>query len=221
MLVASGLLGVDVAALSGLGAQRPGRQVGRPASEVQSPLRRSWVDRNGATITRVSNRLFAGRFVAFWLSMLGLLVGLVRASDGLGSPGGTIQAAPASPVGLALLAGFGWWIGMSLSLCTASGRSPSTERSDGGSKTRSHRVRSPTRADSSASSGRRATSCASTRASRPADGVGTRRDRTDGRSPDSAPLCRRLTVTPIHARRIRTARRGRTSRRTRSSRFPS
>jgi hypothetical protein len=109
------LLGLVV--LAGLGSQNPGRHELRPASEVRSSPSRTWVERNGETLRRLSKRLLAVCFVAFWLSMVGLFFGILSLTDGTESSVQPVQADLFGPVGLPLLAGFGFWVGMILSLC--------------------------------------------------------------------------------------------------------
>jgi len=103
-----------IAVLAGLGPKHPGQHELHPASEVRSPPSRTWVERNGETLHRLSKRLLVVCFVAFWLSMVGLFFGILSLSDGSVQPA---QADLLGPVGLPLLAGAGFWVGMILSLC--------------------------------------------------------------------------------------------------------
>ncbi|WP_277543469.1 DUF3592 domain-containing protein [Haloarcula laminariae] len=109
------LLGLVV--LAGLGEQRPGRYELRPVEEVQCPTSRTWIDRHGETLHRLSKRSLAVCFVAFWLSMVGLFFGILSMTGGADSSAQPTQADILGPVGLPLLAGFGFWVGMILSLC--------------------------------------------------------------------------------------------------------
>lgn len=101
-----------IVVLAGLGPKRPGQHELRPASEARSPSR-TWVERHGETVHRLSRRLLAVCFVAFWLSMVGLFFGVLSRSDGSAQ---SVQADLLGPVGLPLLAGAGFWVGMILSL---------------------------------------------------------------------------------------------------------
>jgi len=103
-----------IAVLAGLGPKHPGQHELRSASEVRSPPSRTWVERNGETLHRLSKRLLVVCFVAFWLSMVGLLFGILSLSDGSVQP---VQADLLGPVGLPLLAATGFWVGMIVSLC--------------------------------------------------------------------------------------------------------
>jgi membrane protein implicated in regulation of membrane protease activity len=109
------LLGIVV--LAGLGEKHPGQHELRPASEVRSPPSRTWVERNGEPIRRLSKRGLAACFVAFWLSMIGLFFGILSLTEGTESSVQPVQADLLGPVGLPLLAGLGFWVGMILSLC--------------------------------------------------------------------------------------------------------
>jgi hypothetical protein len=106
------LLGLVV--LAGLGAKHPGQHELRPEREVRSPPSRTWVERNAETIRRLSKRSLAVCFAAFWLSMVGLFFGVLSLSDSSVQP---VQADLLGPVGLPLLAGAAFWVGMILSLC--------------------------------------------------------------------------------------------------------
>jgi hypothetical protein len=106
------LLGIVV--LAGLGSKHPGQHELRPEREVRSPPSRTWVERNDETTHRLSKRSLAVCFVAFWLSMVGLFFGILSLSDSSVQP---VQTDLLGPVGLSLLAGAGFWVGMILSLC--------------------------------------------------------------------------------------------------------
>jgi hypothetical protein len=106
-----------IVALAGLGERRPGRYELRPAKEVRSPPSQTWVERNGETLHRLSKRLLVGCFVAFWLSMVGLFFGILSLPEVADSSVQPVQADLLGPVGLPLLAGGGFWVGMILSLC--------------------------------------------------------------------------------------------------------
>jgi len=80
---------------------------------VRSPPSRTWVERNAETIRRLSKRSLLVCFVAFWVSMVGLFFGILSLSDSSVQP---VQADLLGPVGLPLLAGAGFWVGMILSL---------------------------------------------------------------------------------------------------------
>jgi hypothetical protein len=106
------LLGLVV--LAGLGEKRPGRHELRPEREVRSPPSQTWVERNDERLRRLSKRALLVCFVAFWLSMVGLAFGILSLSGGSAR---SVQADLLGPVGLPLLAGAGFWVGMVLSLC--------------------------------------------------------------------------------------------------------
>ena len=106
------LLGLVV--LAGLGEKRPGRHELRPEREVRTPASRTWVERNDERLRRLSKWALLVCFVAFWLSMVGLFFGILSLSDSSVQP---VQADLLGPVGLPLLAGAGFWVGMILSLC--------------------------------------------------------------------------------------------------------
>jgi len=114
--VALGCIALGIVVLAGLGSQNPGQQEVRPAADVQSPQRQTWIDRNGETVNRLSKRLLGGCFVAFWLSMVALFFGLLNASDGSEGPSQAIRADTFGPIGLPMVAGFVFWIGMVLAL---------------------------------------------------------------------------------------------------------
>ena len=103
-----------IAVLAGLGSKHPAQYELRPASEVRSPLSRTWVERNAETIRWLSKRSLLVCFVAFWLSMVGLAFGILSLSEGSARP---VEADLLGPVGLPLLAAAGFWVGMILSLC--------------------------------------------------------------------------------------------------------
>jgi hypothetical protein len=103
-----------IVVLAGLGEKHPGQHELRPASEVRSPPSRTWVERNDETLRRLSKWALLVCFVAFWLSMVGLAFGILSLADNSAQP---IEADLFGPVGLPLLAGAGFWIGMVLSLC--------------------------------------------------------------------------------------------------------
>ncbi|WP_324666212.1 DUF3592 domain-containing protein [Haloarcula sediminis] len=109
------LLGLVV--LAGLGEQRPGRYELRPVEEVQSPTSQTWIKRRGETLHRLSKRSLAVCFGAFWLSMVGLFFGILNLTGEADSSVQPTQTDILGPVGLPLLAGFGFWVGMVLSLC--------------------------------------------------------------------------------------------------------
>jgi hypothetical protein len=100
--------------LAGLGPKHPGQHELRPASEVRSSPSRTWIERNGETLHQLSKWLLLACFVAFWLSMVGLFFGILSLSDSSVQP---VQAGLLGPVGIPLLAGFCFWVGMILSLC--------------------------------------------------------------------------------------------------------
>jgi len=106
-----------IVVLAGLGEKRPGRYELRPKREVRSPPSRTWVERNGETIHRLSKRALAVCFVAFWLSMVGLVFGILSLPEGTESSVQPVQTNLVGPVGLPLLAAAGFWVGMILSLC--------------------------------------------------------------------------------------------------------
>jgi hypothetical protein len=106
------LLGIVV--LAGLGPKHPGQHKLRPEREVRSPPSRTWVERNDERLRRLSKRSLLVCFVAFWLSMVGLAFGILSLSEGSAR---SVEADLLGPVGLPLLAGAGFWIGMILSLC--------------------------------------------------------------------------------------------------------
>ena len=106
------LLGLVV--LAGLGEKRPGRHELRPDHEVRPSPSRAWIERNDETLRRLSRWSLLGCFVAFWLSMVGLAVGILTLSGGSAQP---VEADLLGPVGLPLLAAAGFWLGMILSLC--------------------------------------------------------------------------------------------------------
>jgi len=106
-----------VGVLAGLGAKNPGKHELRPASEVQPAPRETWVDRHGETIHRLSKQVLGVCFVGFWLSMVALAFGLLNTTGEFGGPPQEIQAALLGPVGLPIIAGFSFWVGMIVSLC--------------------------------------------------------------------------------------------------------
>ncbi|EMA09855.1 Protein of unknown function [Haloarcula vallismortis] len=106
-----------IGVLAGLGAKNPGQQALRPASEVQPAPRETWVDSHGETVHRLSKQGLGVCFVGFWLSLVALVFGLLNTTDGFGGPPQEIQAGLLGPVGLPMLAGFSFWVGMVLSLC--------------------------------------------------------------------------------------------------------
>ncbi len=108
------LLGIVV--LAGLGETQPGQYELRPAEAVRSPSSLTWVQRHGETLHQLSKRSLVVCFVAFWLSMAGLFVGILSLPDTEGATQPT-QADLVGPVGLPLLAGAGFWVGMILSAC--------------------------------------------------------------------------------------------------------
>ena len=103
-----------IVVLAGLGSKHPGQHELRPEREVRSPPSRTWVERNDERLRRLSKRSLAVCFVAFWLSMVGLFFGVLSLSDSSVQP---VQADLLGPVGLPLLAGASFWVGMILSLC--------------------------------------------------------------------------------------------------------
>jgi hypothetical protein len=115
--VALGGVFICIVVLAGLGEKRLGRYELRPASEGRSPPSRTWIERNGETIRRLSKRSLLVCFVAFWLSMVGLFVGILGLSAEAKSSTRSVQADLLGPIGLPLLAGAGFWAGMILSLC--------------------------------------------------------------------------------------------------------
>ncbi|MFY4813711.1 DUF3592 domain-containing protein [Haloarcula argentinensis] len=115
-IAVGGVLSV-IGVLAGLGAENPGQQELRPASERQPAPRKSWVARHGATIHRLSKQLLGICFAGFWLSMVVLVFGLLNTSSGFGGAPQGIQAELLGPVGLPLIAAFCFWVGMILSLC--------------------------------------------------------------------------------------------------------
>ncbi|RLM53504.1 DUF3592 domain-containing protein [Halobellus sp. Atlit-31R] len=115
LVVGSVLLGLVV--LAGLGEKRPGRRELRPEREVRSPPSRTWVERNDETLRQLSKRALLVCFAAFWLSMIGLAFGILSLTEGTESSVQPVQADLIGPVGLPLLAGAGFWVGMILSLC--------------------------------------------------------------------------------------------------------
>jgi hypothetical protein len=114
LVLGSVLLGIVV--LAGLGEKNPGQYELRSASDVQSPSR-TWVERNGETLHRLSKRMLTVCFVAFWLSMVGLFFGVLSLTEGAEGSVEPVQADLVGPVGLPLLAAFGFWVGMIISLC--------------------------------------------------------------------------------------------------------
>jgi hypothetical protein len=84
---------------------------------VQPAPRETWVDRHGETIHRLSKQVLGVCFVGFWLSMVALAFGLLNTTGEFGGPPQEIQAALLGPVGLPMLAGFSFWVGMIVSLC--------------------------------------------------------------------------------------------------------
>ena len=106
-----------IGVLAGLGAKSPGQQELRPASEVQPAPRETWVDSHGETVHRLSKQGLGVCFVGFWLSLVALVFGLLNTTGGFGGPPQEIQAELLGPVGLSMLAGFSFWVGMVLSLC--------------------------------------------------------------------------------------------------------
>lgn len=115
--IAVGGVGLVIALLAGLGSKNPGRQELRPASSVDSTAQRTWLGRNSETLDRLSKRLLALCFAAFWLSMVALFFGVLTVPAGTRGPSQTLQADLLGPIGLPLLAGCGFWIGMILALC--------------------------------------------------------------------------------------------------------
>jgi hypothetical protein len=115
-IAVGGLLSV-IGVLAGLGAKNPGQQELRPAGEVQSPHRETWVDSHGESLNRLSKRALGACFAAFWLSMVVLVFALLNTTSGFGGPPQDIQADLLGPIGLPLIAAFGSWVGMVLSLC--------------------------------------------------------------------------------------------------------
>ena len=115
-IAVGGFLSV-IGVLAGLGVKNPGQQELRPASEVQSVPRETWIDRHGETIHRLSKQLLGVCFVGFWLSMVALVFGLLNTSGEFGGPPQEIQAELLGPVGLPMIAAFCFWVGMILSLC--------------------------------------------------------------------------------------------------------
>ena len=112
LAIGSVLLGLVV--LAGLGEKRPGRHELRPEREVRSPPSRTWIERNHESLRRLSKWALLVCFVAFWLSMVGLAVGILSLSEGSAQP---VEADLLGPVGVPLLAAAGFWLGMILSLC--------------------------------------------------------------------------------------------------------
>nr|WP_305882745.1 DUF3592 domain-containing protein [Haloplanus ruber] len=103
-----------IAVLAGLGPKHSGQHELRPASEVRSPPSQTWVERNDERLRRLSKWALLVCFVAFWLSMVGLALGILSLSEGSTRP---VEADLLGPVGLPLLAAAGFWVGMILSLC--------------------------------------------------------------------------------------------------------
>jgi hypothetical protein len=112
--VAIGSVLLCIVVLAGLGAKRPGQYELRPEHEVRSPPSRTWVERNDERLRRLSKWSLLVCFVAFWLSMVGLAFGILSLAGGSAQP---VEAALLGPVGLPLLAGAGFWVGMILALC--------------------------------------------------------------------------------------------------------
>jgi len=101
-----------IVVLAGLGSKNPGQQELRPTTEVQ-PLRpQSWVEQHAETIYRLSTRLLGVCFVMFWVSMVGLFFGVLNSSKTLTTASRPVQADIFGPIGLPLLAGFVFWVGM-------------------------------------------------------------------------------------------------------------
>ncbi|KAA9396167.1 DUF3592 domain-containing protein [Haloarcula sp. CBA1130] len=115
-ITVGGLLSV-IGVLAGLGAPNPGQQELRPAREVQPAPRETGGDSHGETIHGLSKQVLGACFVGFWLSMVALVFGLLNTPGEFGGPPQEIQAELLGPVGLPMLAGFSFWVGMILSLC--------------------------------------------------------------------------------------------------------
>ncbi|EMA12297.1 DUF3592 domain-containing protein [Haloarcula marismortui] len=115
-IAVGGFLSV-IGVLAGLGAKNPGQQELRPASEGQPAPRETWVDSHGETLHRLSKQGLGVCFVGFWLSMVALVFGLLNTPGEFGGPPQEIQAELLGPIGLPMLAGFSFWVGMILSLC--------------------------------------------------------------------------------------------------------
>lgn len=113
--IGSVLLGVVV--LAGLGSETPGQYELRPASEARTPAVPPWLERNGETLRLLSKRLLAVCFVAFWLSMAGLFIGILSLTHGTDGSVQPVEADLLGPVGLPLLAALGFWVGMIIALC--------------------------------------------------------------------------------------------------------
>jgi len=115
--VAIGGVLLAIVVLAGLGETHPGQYELRPASEARSSPSQTWVQRHGETLRQLSKRALAVCFVAFWLSMVGLVFGILSLTGGSENSVQPVQADLIGPVGLPLLAAAGLWIGMVLSLC--------------------------------------------------------------------------------------------------------
>ncbi|MGB9951181.1 DUF3592 domain-containing protein [Haloarcula marismortui] len=115
--IAAGGVLAAIGVLSGLGAKNPGQQELRPASESQPAPRESWVVRHGKALHRLSKQLLGACFVGFWLSMVTLVFGLLNTPGEFGGPPQEVQVDLLGPVGLPMIAGVCFWIGMILSLC--------------------------------------------------------------------------------------------------------
>jgi hypothetical protein len=149
-----------IVVLAGLGPKHPGQHELRPEREVRSPPSRTWVERNDGTLRRLSKWALLVCFVAFWFSMVGLAFGILSLAEGSARP---VEADLIGPVGVPLLAAFGFWVGMILSLCLYGVQSFSRyRRLRRRLPSRHRRVRSDIRVGSSRYSGRRATSYQST-----------------------------------------------------------
>jgi hypothetical protein len=112
-LAAGGVL-LGIVVLAGLGERRPGRHELRPERAGRSPPSSTWIERNGERVRRLSKRALLVCFVAFWLSMVGLAVAILRLT---GDATRSVRADLTDPIGLSLLAGATFWVGMTLSLC--------------------------------------------------------------------------------------------------------
>lgn len=105
-----------IAVWAGLGARNPGQQELRPSDHVQTPPSSGWITRRGETIRRIAKRAATVCVVAFWLSLAASVLGLLNASDGLGTPTQIVQANLTGPVGLSVLTVGVSWVGLVFSL---------------------------------------------------------------------------------------------------------
>ncbi|MFB6176764.1 MAG: hypothetical protein ABEI99_06400 [Halobaculum sp.] len=150
--------------LAGLGETQPGQYELCPAEAVRSPSSQTWVQRHGETLHQLSKRSLAVCLVAFLFSMAGLFVGILSLSETERSAQ-PVQADLVGLVGLPLLAGAAFCVGMILSACLYGVWSFSQYRQLRRrlhSPSRGRRVRSHVRIGSSRYSGPTATTSPST-----------------------------------------------------------